>query len=556
MISKAQAYARIRATLKSRSFRITGEGLRTFQGQIRVHGQPVDVLVDVPDPRFVELPDVIVLDRKQVATPALGHVDTQNAVCYKAATGLMLDMYQPGEAILRVLEEAERTLGLSYSGRGAAEVSAEFQMHWPSHELVSSLLLKRQAKPVFSGNWCRFEGGPRTFEALALSASLPPLKGRVLRGVTIWSASLPLQVRGGEMIAPATLDQLKDWVGRQPGLQHSDWRRWIADFASEKPVFVWADNAFVGFSLTLPKDLALLKRNNRARPSTIQMALGRRESMIELKRYSVRMLDIDSVTNRGQAMVSTLAGMQVAVVGGGTIGGYLARMLAQSGAGSGDNGKLTIIDDDVLSQHNIGRHMLGFYDVGRAKAEAIADELKRFHPQINCTGIRGDALSFWPQLSACSLVIDATGDWNTQNAINAAFLENPRSIQAVLHSWVFMNGAGVQTFLHLRGDPTCFRCLKPDFQGDWRYPAANSKAKLNVQPASCTDGAFVPFSVDAAVMAAALANKVSLDWAAGRPGPRLRTIKVDLDTGRTQEATSPAPADTCPACRDSRAKNA
>src|SRR3546814_337458 len=109
------------------------------------------------------------------------------------------------------------------------------------------------------------------------------------------------------------------------------------------------------------------------------------------------------------------------------------------------------------------------------------------------------------------------------------------------------------TTLFRSDDKACFRCLKPEFAGNWRYPAAQNGIETEFTPATCGDGTFAAFSVDAPVMAAALANRAILDWARGEPGQRLRTVVIDLVDGRNQKPVSPDPAANCPACAPMRA---
>lgn len=70
--------------------------------------------------------------------------------------------------------------------------------------------------------------------------------------------------------------------------------------------------------------------------------------------------------------LSELSGMNVAVVGCGSIGGAAADALAGYGVGS-----LQLIDPDRLLWHNLVRHTLDRGSVGRSKAAALAETLQR-----------------------------------------------------------------------------------------------------------------------------------------------------------------------------------
>ncbi|MEE1721090.1 ThiF family adenylyltransferase, partial [Pseudomonas aeruginosa] len=84
--------------------------------------------------------------------------------------------------------------------------------------------------------------------------------------------------------------------------------------------------------------------------------------------------------------VTGLAGKNIALVGCGAIGGYLADLLVKSGAGF-LGGSLVLIDDDELSVGNLGRHFLGFEYIGQNKAAALCAELRAKYPEVQVSFI-------------------------------------------------------------------------------------------------------------------------------------------------------------------------
>src|SRR3546814_9141875 len=84
---------------------------------------------------------------------------------------------------------------------------------------------------------------------------------------------------------------------------------------------------------------------------------------------------------------------------------------------------------------------LNFADLGKNKAIALASELERFHPHVTLQPLADNAVERWSMLKECDLIIDATGDWNVQNALNQLFLEDRgERLAGIVHSWVFGNG--------------------------------------------------------------------------------------------------------------------
>jgi tRNA A37 threonylcarbamoyladenosine dehydratase len=122
---------------------------------------------------------------------------------------------------------------------------------------------------------------------------------------------------------------------------------------------------------------------------------------------SVIRIDDRYLAQRNIPKSKTLAGKRIALVGCGTIGGYLSDMLVKAGAGS-CGGKLTLVDFDGLLPQNIGRHRLGFPDLLSNKAEAMAKELKRLSPGVEVHALPVDVRQ--AQLGKLDLLIDATGE--------------------------------------------------------------------------------------------------------------------------------------------------
>lgn len=118
-----------------------------------------------------------------------------------------------------------------------------------------------------------------------------------------------------------------------------------------------------------------------------------------------------------------LSDKRVLVIGCGSIGGYLIEQLAKSGIRD-----IQIVDDDILSEENIFRHVLGMQYINRYKSEALCDYLKKNIPKINIIGIQEsieEALYDKSiDLDGYDLVISAIGNHNTNRWLNEYIFEN------------------------------------------------------------------------------------------------------------------------------------
>lgn len=545
------AIQNIDASLKKLGFIYKGPGPCDYEGSVSVHGKRVDIRLEVPDTRFVKKAKAYLLDRSQVPIEILAHIESENGICYMSGAGLPLDMYEPGQAILRILEEVRQTIELSYRGRGVLEIIDEYQMYWNSQFNVRMMLPRNLAPGIYDAKSFFAKNGDDTlFFAVAEKPSISGYKTEHVVPCQVWYTKNPISPT--KMVrVPKKLSSLKQWFLDQTLETGMTWGKVEEILYAEKMLFFASSNALVGIALELPKAIKSALKDRRIRKEKLPEFLRADAEKITVTHYSGSWCNIKDVTSRNYLGSEKMQDVSIALVGCGTIGSHLARMLVQSGAGGGK--KITLIDNQILSIGNIGRHLLGFSDVGKMKSSALKAELERFHPDVNVSAIEGDVLASWGVIQQHDLLIDATGEWNVQVAINDSFL-NKRGdkLKAVLHSWIFMNGAGVQSFLNLGDDFACFRCLKPDLDGPWRYPAGNENDELNLQPASCGDGSYIPFSVDASTSAASLTNRAVLDLVSGKVGKRLRTIVVDFERGRYQKPVSPQPSDRCPACSSLR----
>jgi molybdopterin/thiamine biosynthesis adenylyltransferase len=247
----------------------------------------------------------------------------------------------------------------------------------------------------------------------------------------------------------------------------------------------------------------------------------------------------------------TLSGKRITLVGCGTIGSHLAKMLAQSGAGYGRDGRLRLIDQQNLKPGNLGRHLLGLPDVGRPKAVAVRDLLVRQYPELDISPSFADVLKDLHALDYNDLVIDATGDEGVANAINAYLSERRRhadSAPTSIFVWLFGNGAAAQALCVATSDDACYRCLRPDHGAPWRFSPLRSGYVPREVPAQCGEGPFFPYGVAAPVTAAALALQLALDWSKGDPSPRLRTQRLALNETQQVKDQNPSRSARCPAC--------
>ncbi|WP_447062996.1 ThiF family adenylyltransferase [Vibrio alginolyticus] len=218
---------------------------------------------------------------------------------------------------------------------------------------------------------------------------------------------------------------------------------------------------------------------------------------------------------------------KVALIGGGTIGGYLAHSLCQIGAGHG-SGHITIYDSDVLKMGNIGRHILGVRYIGEKKSDSLKHYLEE--QGLNLDVRAAGSFSLSSDLSSFDLVLDATGDQAFSLNLSSKVAEYRSSGGDILliHSWISGFGHTAKSLLD-DGINGCYACqfdyskaltkseLYPSF-ADGKVPSFE-----NVFKRSCGEN-HLPFGSEASMLAASLS--VQLLGSRGKRAPTLLMRRV------------------------------
>jgi molybdopterin/thiamine biosynthesis adenylyltransferase len=323
-----------------------------------------------------------------------------------------------------------------------------------------------------------------------------------------------------------------------------------AEVAGGGLVAVIAPNGSIAARFEWPTVEATAFRN--APPQRRTAWIESHPEKMTLKRYDLKSVARLDLVNARLAAPSGLTSLKVAVIGAGAIGGRLALDLVRCGAGSPENA-LCLIDPDLLTEENLGRHVLGFEALRKPKVEAIAAEAKRFQPSVTVKAVPQSVLDCLPLLVGFDLIIDASGHNPLALRLNAHATEvrRTRAFPPMIHAAVHGNGLAVQTILVTGPDHACLKCLRPG-HGEFKANPIKPGVQTERVPATCGDGAYIPYAATAPAMAAALALQAALEWSANpaEPGPRTRTRLLSFAKTVAIRDKSWGRDVACPACGD------
>lgn len=226
-------------------------------------------------------------------------------------------------------------------------------------------------------------------------------------------------------------------------------------------------------------------------------------------------------TRTAGSRANSLADFHVIIAGCGALGGQLAVQLAQAGIG-----RLTLLDDDVLTWQNVGRHVLDGSWVGQSKSKALERVIRRRFPDAIVEGfveswemhLRRNGEAF----QKADLLISVTGDVSGNRHLDE--LSAAGDIPAVLFGWIEAFGVAAHAVFCFPGARRLIDIS--DAYGRLIEPVADlgSAPDLPREPAC---GAFYqPYSSLSALPSIALLGELSIDALLGRASTSIHRVWV------------------------------
>lgn len=492
------------------------------------------------DPNFIELPKIRILEIPAYLSSVVPHLGNDGHLCYIAKGSVVLDIFDPVGQSLACIKRAEEVLGQILKGGMIQDLEEEFYAYWGSDEfclvdMQKQNLGKQKTLVIKIGNSLV---SVVTDDEVRTTKKLKAL-GYNLADYTI----LIYRVRTSSKPRPHTTSwppkTVRDILA---------WQR-LLDFRCRKKIeqrikegaATQANGALILIESPL-LTYGFTVYYNRAKYQDDKSKLSRRRDIVyNLMVLPVSVIRIDDryIAERNIPGSKTLAGNKIAIVGCGTIGGYLAEMLVKSGAGT-SGGQLILIDSENLLPQNLGRHRLGFPNLFANKATGLSDELSRLAPGADIRALPVDVMQ--AQLGKLDLLIDATGEESLGHWLCERYLKST----SMLSVWIEGPGVAVRALLHTTSEGACFRCLyEANKKGSFQTVIGNMP---KLMAGHGCEGLYVPFPATVSVQAASLGAEIVMNWANNLHSPSLQTRLIDNSFQLATENCDPPKQKNCPAC--------
>lgn len=521
-----------------------------WRGRVTTANLEVPVSITIRDLNFVDLPEIAVSDRNLLPKRPIPHLYTDNGICYLNRAMIVLDRYKPAGTVLACLERAQEVLQEALLGHTDEDFAEEFPAYWKGTVYVDLpddfnqptahmyWLALNEPTPETGVGVIAAEGG--VAEALLIrhrriSGKQPPRP----EPCVFLRINERLTLLGGDW-PPKDLAIFMKWLGHYHDRAEEILRSVIA-LSGRKLLLIQAQNGYFHAEIVIPP--AFQRKDFATRTDALPRVMMTIADKLNVRRFAGYRIDAEYVYSRNMHGRKNLAGKKIALIGCGTIGGFLAHALVESGAGA-LGGELHLFDYDLMQTSNLGRHVLGVPYLNRPKAEALQAFLTEQLPHIAVKAHVVDALAWLEQLLRFDLVIDATGEEALSIALNHEFHTRRPPAPPTLFVWLAGNGVAAQAILCAETSMACFKCLKPELSGPLRFPLLREKTEIVVLP--CDEGGFVPFPVTRSMQAAALAAEMALDWVNDHPRPYFRTRIFEEKKTYFVKDGSPDPSKSCP----------
>ena len=505
-----------------------------FRWKIYTSKGEVSALVFVPK-NLDDMP--LVKLESHVSQKPLPHVMSDRFICYLDRNSFVFDQFTPINQTIACLDKAKEVIKKIFNNEYQADLYSEFGSYWHKNWLPQQERFEAFVDICHNNTSSKLQVLTPTncLHKFYITDDIKKFKEKMGSRFHLFCDAILLETNSlcpADPWPPSQGHDFLKWLGKQNKKLRTKLIGKVLPNSNElfKLVLLKSEQGIFAAGFAFDSKKSKTSRHERLFNSTVYLMTTSR-------------IDVDFVCSRNIPTHQNLQNKKIALIGCGSVGGFLADLLCKLGAGCG-NGILCLIDNEELEASNIGRHLLGYPSINKPKAEALSQELNRLIPTLNIEHRNIDAKNLQvSDLISYDLIIDATGEEGIGNHLCSILTD-----KNLLSVWIEGNGLAARALLHHSHKQACYHCIR-HYEQDGKLLAIKNNPGVILNGGCRTP--YVTYPVMAAVEAANLGATMTLDWANDILEPSFRTRLIDTSKELETFDCNPTPHPKCPVCNPS-----
>ncbi len=434
------------------------------EGSVEILNHKLIIQISLPDYFPNYLPIIILKHPHNLGT--IPHVENDGFICYVQNEGLLLDRNDPIGIINDGLNRARKILEDGISKRNIGDFRSEFEAYWIRLKNLNHINgwvePCRNFKQI---KLARFYDQKRPSVVWDNEQSLRKFyyTSNIKKYIVYNAIYIPVQLPPNILPPPnKTLSNkwIREWLYKNRTTDKKSERHLARALRSNRPpsfVLFGFPRETVGWTL-----LGVLYDKIGQTHPLLSDNVTEKVSPVNIIRY-----DRTYLMPRG-GCETDLRSKHVAIIGCGSVGGYIAFELARAGVT-----KIELIDHDIIKMENIYRHVLGRSGNSFAKVEALKIKLEEHLPYLQITATQATAEEWLEKkttvVSSYDLILVALGVPTVELFLNEQF-RKAKNTSTVIYTWLEPYGIGGHALLSQNDKKGCLQCLYTEPQSGIYMP--------------------------------------------------------------------------------------
>lgn len=433
-----------------------------FESELNVDEQQrIPIVICVPENWRQNLIDIYIQNYDELIF--MPHIEKNGKMCLFEKEGILIDQNLPG-IVLQSIFRARNILAKGLSGSNIGEFIEEFELYWcqlSNCRITHFVVPKVKKSIVVKGTIEKVEHRKKEKHSVYLKRlySKPVYVAENSEILKRWKLDKTSVVNSAFFVVYPKTNLLPPDIRKMISLEYlNDLLQQVPLKDGEKVLPKLGRTKVIIFAINQPQGnvnyLGFLAEGGKLEKNQNGYHL---EDICNLQPLTIHRADKKYLMMRTDDADIEVSRKKILVIGCGSIGGHLICELAKTGYED-----ITIVDDDILSEENIFRHILGMEYVSQYKCVALEEYVRKNIPEVSIKSlpekieeavIDGDI-----RLEDYEIIISATGNHNVNRWLNSYIIEH-RVTNPVIYAWNEVYGIGNHVACIKYGNEGCYECL-------------------------------------------------------------------------------------------------